>query len=124
VAELEKKGFQCDGGEAEPFEMLEEQFREECNSMTSKVYDGVVVGWDLRFSFRKLLSVSTILASHPHCFFYATNEDPYDKIHGHLIPATGAILQSLHFMAALSAPARNYGAAFFKQGSCPWETES
>lgn len=107
IDELERKNFQCDGGPSEKSDIEEDELAELCDSVVKKGYDGVVVGFDMRFSFRKLAIVSSILASRTECFFYATNDDPYDVVRGHMIPGTGALLSALHFMVSHSAPSRN-----------------
>ncbi|KAF4664487.1 hypothetical protein FOL47_005098 [Perkinsus chesapeaki] len=87
--------------------MTEEKFRVMADEMTessSPKIDGIVLGWDLAFSFNKLCRVSLAfeLAQNDNFFFYATNDDMFDQIGPWRIPATGTILASLNAVARMN----------------------
>ena len=59
--ELREKGFEVQGGPEEADHLEENDFSKTMDETVAKSFDGVVVGWDLRFSFRKIAKASTIL---------------------------------------------------------------
>ena len=74
-------------------------------------YDGVVVGWDLSYDFRKICKAACILNGGAKtsnsseargkvkpAFFYATNDDAFDIVNGHCLPATGALLKPIELV--------------------------
>lgn len=58
-------------------------------------FEGIVVGWDLGFDFRKLCMAVGVLGEGKDTFFYATNADPFDVVRGWNLPATGALISAI-----------------------------
>ncbi|KAF4724359.1 hypothetical protein FOZ62_019554 [Perkinsus olseni] len=108
IQELEALGISCvtdqHGACDEP--LTEERFKsmaEEMEQPSSARIDGIVVGWDLSFSFQHICRASLAFQlADEDFFFYATNDDSFDRIGPWKIPATGAILASLNAVARIS----------------------
>ncbi|EER08229.1 Pyridoxal phosphate phosphatase, putative [Perkinsus marinus ATCC 50983] len=83
----------------ERFRIIAEEMARELNSKI----DGIVVGWDLAFSFEKICRASLAFQmAGEEFFFYATNDDSFDRMGPWKIPATGVILASINAAARFS----------------------
>lgn len=107
IDELKKKGIDSSGGPAEDREVFEDTgFEALADQVGSEHYDGVVVGWDTAFNYHKLVKSALVFQKHPDSFFYATNNDPADRVAGSLLPGNGCLLPSIEAACEACAPDR------------------
>jgi len=105
VAEFEKLGFCCHGGPTEDEERFSEDgFKALAEEVAATRFDGVVVGWDTAITYHKITKSALVFQLHPECFFYATNDDPADRVGRCLLPGNGPLLKAVE--AACCACAR------------------
>jgi ribonucleotide monophosphatase NagD (HAD superfamily) len=146
VNEFKRAGFTTvDGGPGEPLSIKEDDIVPlykrmgldyDTNSGDKPKYDGVIMGWDLEFTFRRLAIMGAILnggrvdevlvsssvssektdeetslqpkglksetPKKAPPFFYATNDDLFDKVEGFPVPGTGAAIPAVEAMAAIT----------------------
>lgn len=107
VDELKKVGIESSGGPAEDHEMFEDTaFEALAASVGTERYDGVVVGWDTAFNYHKLVKCSLVFQHNPGCFFYATNDDPADRVGRFLLPGNGCLLPAIEASCEACVPER------------------
>merc|ERR1711953_1542178 len=70
-------------------------------------FDGVVVGWDTSLNYYKIAKLAVIFQKHPHCFFYATNDDLADRVGSCLLPGNGCLLPAIESSCAACVPERS-----------------
>lgn len=107
VDELAKVGITSTGGpEDSGCRFLESEFAMSAERIGSEKYDGVVVGWDTGLNYYKMAMASLVFQQHPNAFFYATNDDPADRIGQLLLPGNGPALKGIEAACAACAPER------------------
>jgi len=107
VDELARVGIDSFGGPAEDGHRFDdEKFGALAETVAAERCDGVVVGWDLALNYHKIATASLVFQRHPDAFFYATNDDPADRVAGWLLPGNGPLLKGLEAACAACAPGR------------------
>ena len=107
VDELAKEGIASEGGPADdalPFR--ESDFAAQADAIGRAGFDGVVVGWDTGLTYSKIVKSSLVFQRHPGCFFYATNDDPADRVGEWLLPGNGPLLKGIEAACSACAPQR------------------
>eukprot|EP00747_Dinoflagellata_sp_TGD_P191707 gnl/TRDRNA2_/TRDRNA2_55454_c0_seq1.p1 gnl/TRDRNA2_/TRDRNA2_55454_c0~~gnl/TRDRNA2_/TRDRNA2_55454_c0_seq1.p1 ORF type:complete len:332 (-),score=65.83 gnl/TRDRNA2_/TRDRNA2_55454_c0_seq1:30-1025(-) len=107
IDELAKVGIASSGGPSEDKAVFtEDAFCALAEEVGAKRYDGVVVGWDTSINYHKIAKSSLVFQQHPAAFFYATNDDPADRVGQWLLPGNGPLLSSIEAACAACASDR------------------
>ncbi|CAE7261318.1 PGLP2 [Symbiodinium natans] len=107
VAEFEKLGFRCHGGPTEDEKRFsEDEFKALASEVAATRFDGVVVGWDTGITYYKVAKSALVFQLHPECFFYATNDDPADRVGSWLLPGNGPLLKAVEASCSACAASR------------------
>lgn len=107
VDELTKLGISSSGGPCDnQAQFKEDDFKAMAAKVSAERYDGVVVGWDTDLTYYKVAKSSLIFQLHPGSFFYATNDDPADRVGECLLPGNGPLLKAIEASCAACAPIR------------------
>jgi len=107
VDELSKVGVEAIGGPAEnDTKFCEESFKTLAETVHADRFDGVVVGWDTSLNYHKVVKSSLVFQTSPDAFFYATNDDPADRVGDWLLPGNGPLLAAIEASCKACAPHR------------------
>jgi len=107
VDEFARVGIAASGGPAEDAEPFSETgFQAAGEAVAAERYDGVVVGWDTGLTFAKISKSALVFQTHPDAFFYATNDDPADRLGRFLLPGNGPLLKAVEGACKATAPGR------------------
>lgn len=107
VDEMAKVGISSLGGPADDACCFSEAgFADSAHKVRAEKYDGVVVGWDTSLTYYKITQAALVFQQHPNAFFYATNDDPADRVGQWLLPGNGPLLKSIEAACAACAPER------------------
>eukprot|EP00928_Gymnodinium_smaydae_P023107 TRINITY_DN19192_c0_g1_i1.p1 TRINITY_DN19192_c0_g1~~TRINITY_DN19192_c0_g1_i1.p1 ORF type:complete len:409 (-),score=68.62 TRINITY_DN19192_c0_g1_i1:153-1379(-) len=107
VDELRGHGLDGFGGPDDSLKLVDNsKFQDLVDSTAAEGFNGVVVGWDQEFNYYKVVKSSIVFQTNPDALFYATNDDPADKLPGGLLVGNGPLLNAIEAACVAVAPWR------------------